>query len=208
MSMNAHAGTLVAVALGLTLFASVAAAQFEGLPDPLTSSVDAIGVGDNLGVAQGSAPRGFDVAVRNHNGGPVLGTVVALDFSQTNVRAYATQNAGTTVNAAAHTLSRVATIGTTTFASRTARFDNVGLIAVSANGIQLGTAKWRSLDLDGADGTIGLGDIAYFASRYLRGVIAPECNFDGSASDVPDLVDLGILASEAVANPPVAAYAW
>jgi hypothetical protein len=206
--MKANAVRLLGLAAGLTLFASVAAAQFESIPDPQTSSVDAMGVGDNLGVALGPPARGFDVAVRNHSGNPVLGTVVTLDFAQTNVRAYAVQSAGTTVNAATHTLSRTATLGATTFAARTARFDNVGLVAVSANGIQLGTAKWRSLDLDGADGTIGLVDIAYFANRYLRGAIAPECNFDGSSSDVPDLVDLGILASEAIANPPVAAYAW
>lgn len=206
--MKAHAVRLLCVAAGLTLFASVAAAQFEGIPDPQTSVVDPVGVGDNLGIAQGPPARGFDVAVRDHNGGPVLGSVVAVDFSQTNVRAYTVQSAGTTVNAAAHTLSRVATTGSTKFAARTARFDNAGLVTVSANGIQLGTAKWRSLDIDGADGTIGLGDIVYFASRYLRGTNAPECNFDASSSDVPDLADLGILASEAVASPPVGAYAW
>ena len=106
------------------------------------------------------------------------------------------------------TLTRIATLGSTNFAARTARFDNAGQVAVSANGVILGMAKWRSLDIDGVDGTIALGDISYFARMYFAGSIAPECNFDASPGDVPNLADFAILTSEALASPPVAAYAW
>jgi hypothetical protein len=187
---------------------ALAAAQGVAVPDPRTSSIDPLGVGDCLGRPFGAAPAGFDVAVRDRNSAPLLGTTVALDFSSTAVRAYATQNAGTTVNVAARTLSRIATLGTTNFAARTARFDNAGQVAVSANGVVLGAARWRSLDIDGVDGTIGLGDISYFVGKYFMGASAPECNFDESSSDVPDLADFAILASESLANPPVATYAW
>jgi hypothetical protein len=199
--------TLLFVAV-LATMPALAAAQGIAVPDPRTSSIDPIGVGDCLGRPLGPAPAGFDVAVRDRNSGPLLGATVALDYSATAVRAYSTQNAGTTVNAAARTLSRVATFGSTNFAARTARFDNAGQVAVSANGVALGTAKWRSLDVDGVDGTIGLGDISYFVARYFAGTNAPECNFDASASDVPDLADFAVLASESLAGPPVAAYAW
>jgi len=199
--------TLLLIA-ALATMPVMAAAQGIAVPDPQASSIDPVGIGDCLGQPLGPWPAGYDVAVRDRHFSPVLGATVALDFSATAVRAYATQNAGTTVNAGAHTLSRIATTGTTNFAARTARFDDVGQVAVSANGVILGNAKWRSLDIDGADGTIALGDISYFARMYFARSIAAECNFDGSPSDVPDLADFTVLASEALASPPVRAYAW
>ena len=207
--MRAHLQNALLLAASLAAMPSMASAQGISVPDPQASSIDPIGIGECLGQSLGPWPAGFDVAVRDRHFAPVFGATVALDFSATSVRAYATQNAGTTVNAAARTLSRVATNGATNFAARTARFDNAGQVAVSANGVILGSAKWRSLDIDGVDGTIALGDISYFARAYFAGSPAPECNFDASpGSDVPDLADFAILASEALASPPVSAYAW
>src|SRR5690349_5836012 len=110
------ASTLARSALATSLlFLSTAA--FAGLPPPGFSVIDPIGVGDNSGRAVGGAPPGYDVSVRDGNNQPVPNAVVTLDFSGTTVRAYTTQDAGTSVNAAAHTLTRIAALGATNFAA-------------------------------------------------------------------------------------------
>lgn len=191
------------IAAGLMVVASLASA---GVPDPRFSVIDQIGVGDNTGAAIGGSPAGFDVSVRDINNAPVNGATVVLNFSASGVRGYVTQNAGTTVNAAAQTLSRVATLGTTNFASRTGKFTNSNTVEVSANGVVLGNVKWRSTDIDGLDGRTFLGDFGYFAARYNT-VAAPECNFDLSVGDIPALGDLGIFATEYGATAAMT-YAW
>src|SRR5690349_11545997 len=126
------------MAAGLTVVASLASA---GVPDPRFSVIDPIGVGDNTGAAVGGSPAGFDVAVKDVNSAPVLGATVTLNFSASGVRGYSSQNAGTTVNAGAQTLSRVATTGSTNFAAKTGKFNNANTVEVSANGVVLGDVK-------------------------------------------------------------------
>jgi hypothetical protein len=191
------------IAAGLTVVASLASA---GVPDPRFSTFDPIGVGDNTGAAIGGAPAGFDVSVRDVNNIAVNGATVVLNFSASGVKGYVSQNAGTTVNAVAQTLSRVATLGSTNFAAKTGKFTNANTVEVSASGVVLGNVKWRSTDIDGADGRTFLGDFAYFAARYNT-VPAPECNFDLSVSDTPVLGDFAIFATEYGAT-AVAPYAW
>jgi len=190
------------MAAGLTVVASLASA---GVPDPRFSVIDPIGVGDNTGAAVGGSPAGFDVAVKDVNNAPVLGATVTLNFSASGVRGYTTQNAGTTVNAGAQTLSRVATTGSTNFAAKTGKFNNSNAIEVSANGVVLGNVKWRSTDIDGTDAATGLGDFAIFASKF-GAVSSPECNFNLSVSDVPDLGDFAIFSGQF--GSPAGAYAW
>ncbi len=192
------------IAAGLAFFATVASA---GVPDPRFSVIDPIGVGDNTGVARGGSPAGFDVAVKDVNNAPVLGATVTLNFSASGVKGYSVQNAGTTVNAGAQTLSRVATTGSTNFAARTGKFTNSNTVEVSANGVVLGDVKWRSTDIDGVGGVTGLGDFTYFSVKYLGAVAAPEVNFDLSVSDVPGLGDFTIFSTEYLAAVS-GTYAW
>jgi len=193
------------IAAGLAVVASVASA---GVPDPRFSTMDAIGVGDNTGTARGGSPAGFDVAVKDVNNAPVLGATVTLNYSASGVKGYVSQNAGTTVNAAAQSLSRVASTGSTNFAAKTGKFTNANTVEVSANGVVLGNVKWRSTDIDGLDGKTALGDFNYFAAKFLAAVSAPEVNFDLSVSDVPALGDFNIFSAEFLAGLPVASYAW
>jgi hypothetical protein len=193
------------IAAGLVVVASVASA---GVPDPRFSTLDPIGVGDNTGTARGGSPVGFDVAVRDVNNAPVLGATVTLNYSASGVKGYVSQNAGTTVNAAAQSLSRVATTGSTNFAAKTGKFTNSATVEVSANGVVLGNAKWRSTDIDGLDGKTALGDFNYFAAKFLAAASAPEVNFDLSVSDVPGLGDFNIFSAEFLAGLAVMTYAW
>jgi len=192
------------LASGLAFFATVASA---GVPDPRFSTIDPIGVGDNTGIARGGSPAGFDVAVKDVNNAPVLGATVTLNFSASAVKGYSAQNAGTTVNAGARTLSRVATSGSTNFAAKTGKFTNTNTVEVSANGVVLGDVKWRSTDIDGLGGLTGLGDFAYFSGKYLPAISAPECNFDLTVSDIPGLGDFTIFSAEYLAAAS-GAYAW
>lgn len=192
------------IAAGLAVVATVASA---GVPDPRFCTFDAIGVGDNSGTAIGGAPVGFDVSVRDITNAPVLGATVTLNFSASGVKGYASQNAGTTVNGAAQTLSRVATTGSTNFAAKTGKFNNANSVEVSANGVVLGNVKWRSTDVDGVGGITGITDLTYVANRYLGVITAPEANLDLSVSDVVSITDLTIEANEYL-GAASGAYAW
>jgi len=193
----------IALATGFLCLSTAASA---GLPAAF-SEIDPIGVGDNTGRAIGGAPAGYDVSVRDGNNQPVPNSVVTLDFSSTNVRAYTAQDAGTTVNAAARTLTRIAALGSTNFAARTAGFTNANSVQVFADGVLLGNVKWRSTDVDGVDGHTGLTDLTYFSSRFLAAAVAPELNFDLSSSDVPGIADLSIFSFEFLSG-AAGTYAW
>jgi len=184
-----------------------ATAAWAGLPPPNFSTIDPIGVGDNSGLAIGGANPGYDVSVRDGNNQPVPNAVVTLDFTDAHVRAYTVQNAGTTVDASQHTLTRVATTGSTKFAARTAGFDNTNLVHVLANGALLGNVKWRSTDIDAQGGSTGLPDFLYFATRFLTAATAPEVNFDLTVSDQVGLGDFTIFSNEFLAGGS-GTYAW
>jgi len=196
----------ITIALVATLLGSATAA-LATVPDPRFSVLDAIGVGDNTGTAVGGAPAGFDVSVRDASNVPVPNSVVVLDFSSSSVRAYTTQNSGTTLDASARTLTRIAPNGATNFAVRSGGFSNARVVHVSGNGMFLADVPWRSTDVDALDGRTGLSDFTYFASRFLTQSAAPELNFDLSSSDVPGLGDFTIFSSEYLSG-PTETYAW
>jgi hypothetical protein len=196
----------IAIALAAT-FLGAATAASAGLPDPRFSVIDPIGVGDNTGTAVGGAPAGYDVTIRDVNNNPVPNAVIVLDFTNSHVRAYSTQNAGTTLDATAHTLTRIAPTGATNFAVRSGGFDNTNVVHVFGNGELEGDVKWRSTDIDALDGRTGLTDFAYFASRFITLATAPEVNFDLSQSDVPGLGDFAIFSREYLSG-VTDTYAW
>jgi hypothetical protein len=164
------------IAAGLAVVASVASA---GVPDPRFCTTDLVVVGDASGNAIGGVPAGFDVTVKDVNNAPLSGRTVTLDFSATPMKVFNAQNAGTTVNCTAKTISRVTNAsGQVNFASRVAKFDNTNGVEVSAEGVVLATVKGRSTDIDGTDGTTGLGDFAIFGNNFLNIPAAQETDYD------------------------------
>jgi hypothetical protein len=180
------------IAAGLAVVASVASA---GVPDPRFSTTDLVVVGNVSGNAIGAAPGGFDVVVRDVNNAALAGRTVVLDFSATPMKVFTVQNAGTTVNCVAKTISRVTNAsGAVNFASRVARFDNTNGVEVSADGVVLATVRGRSTDIDGNDGTTGLGDFAIFGNNFLNNSGAQETDFDQTGTTA--LGDFAVFGAE------------
>ena len=180
------------IAAGLAVVASVASA---GVPDNRFSTSDAVVVGNVSGTAIGGSPAGFDVTVKDVNNAPLAGRTVTLDFSGTPMKVFNAQNAGTTLNCAAKTISRVTNAsGAVNFAARVAKWDNANNVDVIADGVPLFVVKGRSTDLDGLDGTTGLGDFSIFGNRFLSNPAAQETDFD--LSGATGLADFSIFGSQ------------
>ena len=185
--------------LVLALVAAPATADAQGLPDPRFSTTDAVVVGNATGHAIGGAPAGFDVVVRDVNNAPIPGRVVSLDFSATAMRLLSVQNPGTTLDCAGRRISRVTNAqGAVNFAARLAGWDNTNAIPVFSGSEELTRVRGRSTDLDGADGTTGLGDFAVFGANFLTNPPAAETDFD--LNGTTGLGDFAIFAAEFLAT--------
>ena len=185
------------IAAGFAVVASVASA---GVPDPRFSTFDATVVGNASGTPIGGAPAGFDVTVRDVSNAPLSGVTVTLNFSTSGMKVFSTQNAGTTVNCAAKSISRVTNgAGAVNFGSRVAKFNNANTVEVSANGVVLGNVKGRSTDIDGNDGRTGLGDLALFSANLLSNPAAQQTDFDLNGST--GLGDLALFSAELLTGP-------
>jgi len=181
------------IAAGFAVVASVASA---GVPDPRFSTIDPAAVGTNTGTAtpQAAATPGFDVIVRDVSNAPLAGVTVTLNYAVSGMKVYQTQNAGTTVNCPAKSISRVTNgAGQVTFGPRTGKFNNANTVEVSANGVVLGNVKGRSTDIDGIGGQTALGDFALFSSAF--GTVNQQTDFDVSGG-VTGLGDFGIFSTE------------
>ena len=188
------------IAAGFAVVASVASA---GVPDPRFSTIDAVVVGNASGTAIGGVPAGFDVTVRDVSNAPLAGVTVSLAFSTAGMKVFSTQNAGTTVNCPAKSISRVTNgSGQVNFASRVAKFNNANTVEVSANGVVLGNVKGRSTDIDGSDGKTGLGDLVLFSANFLSNPAAQETDFDLNSNT--GLGDLVIFSAEFLTGPTLA----
>jgi len=164
------------IAAGLAVVASVASA---GVPDNRFSTSDAVVVGNVSGTAIGGTPAGFDVTVKDATNAPLVGRTVTLDFSATPMVLLLAQNAGTTLNCAAKSISRVTNgSGAVNFASRVAKFDNANNVEVSAAGTPLFMVKGRSTDIDGLGASTGLGDFVIFSGNFLSNPAAQQTDFD------------------------------
>jgi hypothetical protein len=181
------------IAAGFAVVASVASA---GVPDPRFSTFDLVAVGTNSGTAtaQVAATPGYDVVVRDVSNAPLSGVTVTLNYSTSGMKVYSTQNAGTTVNCPAKSISRVTNgSGAVVFGPRTGKFNNSNTVEVSANGVVLGNVKGRSTDIDGSGGQTALGDFSIFSSAY--GTVNAETDFDVSGG-VTGLGDFSIFSAE------------
>lgn len=170
-------------------FAVVASVASAGVPDPRNSTTDAVVVGGSSGTAIGAAPAGYDVVVRDVNNAPLAGRTVVLDFSATPMKVVQVQNAGTTVNCAAKTISRVTNAsGAVNFAGRIGKFDNTNGVEVSADGVVLANVRGRSTDISG-DGTTNILDLIPFALNYLSNPAAPETDYSGdNTTNIVDFI--------------------
>jgi len=185
------------IAAGFAVVASVASA---GVPDSRFSTFDAVVVGNASGTPIGGAPAGFDVTVRDINNAVLPGVTVTLNFSTSGMKVFSTQNAGTTVNCAAKTISRVTNgSGAVNFGSRVAKFNNANTVEVAANGVVLANVKGRSTDIDGTDGKTGLGDLSLFSSNLLTNPGAQQTDFD--LNGTTGLADLSIFSNELLNGP-------
>jgi len=190
------------IAAGFAVVASVASA---GVPDPGFCSIDAVVVGNVSGTPIGGAPAGFDVTVRDITNAPLSGITVTLDFAASAMKVYTTQNAGTTVNCAAKSISRVTNgSGAVNFGARVGRFTNSNVVGVSAGGVTLvaGGVKGRSTDIDGIDGKTGLGDLALLSTNLLTNPAAQQTDFDLNGST--GLGDLALFTTELLTGPTLA----
>jgi hypothetical protein len=185
------------IAAGFAVVASVASA---GVPDPRFSTIDNVVVGNASGTAMGGAPAGFDVTVRDVSNAPLAGVTVSLAFSTAGMKVFSTQNAGTTVNCPAKSISRVTNgAGQVNFAARVAKFNNANTVEVSANGVVLGNVRGRSTDIDGTDGRTGLGDFSLFSANLLTNPGAQETDYDLNGST--GLNDLALFSGELLTGP-------
>lgn len=190
------------IAAGFAVVASVASA---GVPDPRFSTLDAVVVGTNSGAltSQFGAPAnpGFDVVVRDVNNATLSGRTVTLNFAASGMKVYSTQNAGTTVNCAAKSISRVTNgSGAVVFGAKVAKFNNSNTVEVSAEGVVLGNVKGRSTDIDGlVEGKVGLGDLSAFSVNYLLNTSAVETDYD--VSGLTGLADLSLFSAEYLLGP-------
>src|SRR5437773_6356218 len=153
----------LAVAAGLTVVASVAMAS---VPDPRNSSVETPMVGGSSGnLLAGIGGAGYEVTVRDINNTPLANQTVVLDFSAApsagpgapRIKLYTVQNAvvaGTTVNCAARTLSKLTNVsGQAIFGPRYGGFVNTADVVVSAQAVTLANVPARSTDIDGVGAT-------------------------------------------------------
>ena len=189
------------IAAGLAVVASVASA---GVPSPQQSIVEPVVVGDASGNAYGApgsigtqAVPGFEVTVRDVNLTPLANKNVVVDFSATTMKLHSTQNAGTTVNCAAKTISKLTNgSGVAVFSARVGGFTNTNNVEVSADGVVLALVKARSTDNDNAGATTSLTDYAACVAALAAVVPAQQFNFNLSVSEVPDLGDYAIVVTE------------
>jgi hypothetical protein len=184
--------TLTALALGVGI-ALAPASAWAKVPDPYFSHVDPVLTGD----ASGS--HAYTVVLRGVTNEPIY-RVAVLDFSKTNVRLYATQEAGATFDCASKTLARMTDLtGTAVFHPRFGGCANGQDVLVSGDGVIVGQVPARSTDMDGIDGCTGLGDFGMFAERFLSSLPHPEADFDNSGGPL-GLGDLSIFSQDLLSD--------
>jgi len=168
------------------------------VPDPRTSSVETPMVGGSSGnLLTGIGNAGYEVTVRDINNTPLSGATVTLDFSSALVvKLYSGQNAGTTVNCAAHTLSKVTNAsGLAVFGPRDGAFINSASVQVSASGVVLANVPSRTTDIDGVGATTNAADLNLFRQQFFAPQpAAPQTDYTGDTNT--NAADLNIFRGE------------
>ena len=150
----------------------------DSIPYPPECTVPSVVVGNISGLPMG---EGFEVVVRRF-GSPVSHAIVQLYFPTEGPRPLLEEEAGTSVNCTARTLTREADAnGVCVFHPRLAGFAGAPVIDVRANGVLLAQSSARSTDIDG-NGAVGLVDFQRFAANFLHAPTTTETDYDGSGS--------------------------
>ncbi len=182
-------------ALALLATLALALPASATTPDPRNTTADLVVVGNVSGTPIGGSPAGFDVVVRDVDYAPLPGRFVTLDFSDTTMRVFAVQNAGTTLDCASRSIGRVTNgAGAVNFAARVSGFSNSNWVEVSQDGVVIAIVKGRSTDIDGIDGATGLGDFAIFGANFLDNQAAQETDYD--LSGTTGLGDFALFGAE------------
>lgn len=189
------------LAAGLTVVASVASA---GVPDPRNSSVETVIIANASGnmyaasVSSSHPGVGFEVTVRDVNNVALVGRTVVLDHSATSVKLFTAQNAGTTVNCTAKTVSKPTDgNGQAIFGVRSGLFVSSNAVEVSSDGVVLANVQSRSTDIDGAGATTNSADLNLFRVQlFAAQPAAAHTNFDISADGFTNSADLNIFRNE------------
>ena len=180
------------VSLAVLVATLLPAVTFAKVPDPRFSIADPIVFGDTQGT------RTYRVELRDVSNAPLSGEEVVLDFSATNVHLDPVQEAGTTVDCAARTLSRLSSnAGVAEFHPRFGGGCTGADVLVSAEGMWLRHVPSRSADLDGLDACTGMNDLSIFAEVYEQD--APGMDLDGSGGRI-GLGDFSILTGAFVSG--------
>jgi len=175
--------------------AAVPALAGDSIPYPPDCTVPSALVGNLSGQP---VDGGFVVVVRKL-GAPIPNAVVQIVFPAAGARPLAVQEAGTSVDCARGTLSRMAdATGTAVFHPRFAGSSGASTIDVLANGVRLAQVPARSTDLDG-NGAVDLADFQLFAANFLRAPGATETDYDRSGRT--DARDFEIFRRDFIAHP-------
>src|SRR5438105_5254970 len=149
-----------AILFALLCTATLAAEGLAGVPDPRTSRLDRILVGDSSGWPLRAGPTadpgvGFVVCPRTDTGSFPSWWTVTLDFSHTNLRLYSEQESGATLDCATRTITKGISrpAGEAIFAPRLGGFANGATVEVWSVGVFLGQVPARSTDLDALGAT-------------------------------------------------------
>src|SRR5262249_20398664 len=159
----------------LLLLGTLTAAPAFAVPSPSTSHCDPILVGNSSGIDMGNT---YHVVVRDLANSPVVGRPVAIWFSSSPARPDVEQEAGSTTDCAALTITRTSdATGSATFHARMGGYDNTKTVRVLASGVVLALIQVRSTDMNG-DGATGGADFNAFRQRFLLDPHAPETDFN------------------------------
>jgi hypothetical protein len=158
-----------------------------------------------------SINNGFAVLVKNNSGSIVPGATVKLRLNplgSSTLRAYTGQNVGVTVNCTTGELSKVTdATGIVRFDLQMGGFDNDGNIEIAIDGTScqdpVRLIRGRSTDIDGLDGTTGIGDLSLFAVGFLAPEYLAGPHLDFNKDGLPaNLADLSIFVSEFLNSSP------
>jgi hypothetical protein len=158
--------------LALVSLAAFAAPAAPAVPNPVTSSVEPVLVGDSNGALIGD---GFRVTVRDAANNPIGNSSVVLHFAGT-VRPYTQQVPPANVTCPTIVMTTNA-LGEAVFQARFGGFANAPAIGVIADGVFLSTVLARSTDIN-ADGKTDAFDFALFRNNFLNNPGAPETDYN------------------------------
>jgi hypothetical protein len=194
-------GTLTPFMLlaGFAFSSALSGHAHAATPGPYIVEVDQVMIGSVSGFSTGPT-NPFVTRILDSNSQPLAGVLVKLQLPSPTLRLYNTQSSGSTVDCPAYTISKLTdSDGYAIFLPRFGRFTNQNLVEVRANDDIVATVRARSFDIDGLDGTTGLPDLQIFATKYMAVLPTPEVNFDESPSDIPDLSDFAMFATQYLA---------